>query len=75
MLLKICSKCEILLKCRPKCEKVPTGGQNAIWCSNLKKSAEKVLSAIGKGLLTVLLACTQSMMNDAQKHHPDFSAV
>ena len=51
MLLKICSKCEILLKCCPKCEKVLKGAQNAKKCSKLTKSAQKVLSAIGKGLL------------------------
>ena len=50
MLLEICSKSEILLKCCPKCEKVLKGAQNAKWCSKLKKVLKRVLSAIGKGL-------------------------
>ena len=37
MFLEICSKCEILLKCCPKCEKVRKGAQNAKYRSKLKK--------------------------------------
>ena len=36
----MCSKCEILLKCCPKCEKVLKGAQNAKWCSKLKKCSK-----------------------------------
>ena len=37
MLLEICLKCEILLKCCPKYEKVLKGAQNAEKCSKLTK--------------------------------------
>ena len=49
MMLEICSKCEILLKCCPKCEKVLRGAQMQN-SAPISKNAQKVLSAIGKGL-------------------------
>ena len=48
MLLEICSKCEILLKCCPKWEKVLKGAQNAKQCSKLKKVLKGCSTQSGK---------------------------
>ena len=51
MLLEICSKCEILLKCCPTCEKVLKGVQNAKMCSKLKKVLKKCSAQSGEELI------------------------
>ena len=63
-LLEIRSKCVILLKCCPKSEKVLKDAKKRKIVLQTQKSAQKVLSAIGKSLMPIKstemsIACTK----------------